>query len=350
MSESRKLYRQTTKCVPHSGNETQKAGSAMNRFKNGLFVFGSVGMLILVFAPSAHVQKFSEWSAPVNAEMISDTSSQLNTPFNDGCPIQAPDGLSLYIASNRPAEFLGQNIWVAYRASTDDPWGAPEILPAPVNSDADDFCPSPTRGHHLFFVSSRPVTNGCSGGADIYVTRLGPDGWEDPQNLGCQINSPAGEASPPYFEDEGGHGILYFSSNRPGGFSDPDVGLPDSDIYFSIDLGPAQLDPVLNTTSDDSRPNVRHTGREIVFDSTRQGGLPDIWTATRESIEDTWSPPVNLDPPINTSASETRASLSWDGITMVFGSTRTGSEVGTNGFPSNDVYVTTREKIPGNGG
>lgn len=324
----------------------------MNRFKIHLIIFGAVLTLISVFTSSAYVQKFSEWSAPVNAETISGTSSQLNTPFNDGCPIQAPDGLSLYIASNRPAEFLGQNIWVAHRASTDDPWGAPEILPAPVNSDADDFCPSPTRGDRLFFVSSRPVTNGCSGGADIYVTRLGPDGWEDPQNLGCQINSAAGEASPSYFEDESGHAILYFSSNRPGGFTDPDLGTPDSDIYFSVDFGPAQLDPVLNTASDDSRPNVRHNGREIVFDSTRPltlGG-PDIWTASRESTADNWSEPVHFDAPINSSASETRPSLSWDGKTMVFGSTRTGSEVGMNGLPSNDVYVTTREKIPGNGG
>ena len=323
----------------------------MNRFKIHLIAFGGAVTLVSMFASSAHVQNFSDWSAPVNAEMIEGTSSQLNTPFSDGCPIQAPDGLSLYIASNRPAEFLGQNIWVAHRASAEDPWGAPELLPAPINSDADDFCPSPTRGHGLYFVSARGGPGTC-GGADIYLTRLGPEGWEEPQNLGCQINSPAGEASPSYFEDESGHSILYFSSTRPGGFSDPDAGTPDSDIYFSVDFGPAQLNPTLNTANDDSRPNVRHNGREIVFDSTRPltlGG-PDIWTASRESLADNWSEPVHLDAPINSSASETRASLSWDGTTMVFGSTRMGSELGSNGLPSNDIYVTTCEKVPGNGG
>lgn len=185
-------------------------------------------------------------------------------------------------------------------------------------------------------------------GADIYVTRFGDNGWEEPLNLGCQINSLAGEASPSYFEDESGHAILYFSSNRVGGFSFPEGVMPDSDIYFSVDFGPAQLDPVLNTLSDDSRPNVRHNGREIVFDSTRMGTLggPDIWTAARESIEVDWSAPVHFDAPINSAASETRASLSWDGLTMNFGSTRSGSELGLNFLPSNDVYVTTREKLP----
>jgi len=145
---------------------------------------------------------------------------------------------------------------------------------------------------------------------------------------------------------------LYFSSNRAGGFA-PDMAAPDSDIYFSLAFGPAQLAPNLNTASDDSRPNVRHDGREIVFDSNRPGGLggPDIWTALRDSIDSDWAEPLHLDAPINSVANETRASLSWDGLTMVFGSTRIGSEPGPpSGLPSNDVYVTTREKVTAKGG
>ncbi|MDQ3255476.1 MAG: hypothetical protein M3R15_16525 [Acidobacteriota bacterium] len=55
-----------------------------------------------------------------------------------------------------------------------------------------------------------------------------------------------------------------------------------------------------------------------------------------------------MDAPINSEVSETRASLSRNGKTMVFGSARFGSEPGLNGFPSNAVYVTTREKRKGN--
>ena len=79
------------------------------------------------------------------------------------------------------------------------------------------------------------------------------------ENLGGEINSPGGAASPSYFEDERGHATLYFLSARASGFA-PDAGSPDSDIYFSVDFGPAQLTPGLNTVSDDSRPNVRHAG------------------------------------------------------------------------------------------
>ena len=63
-------------------------------------LLGIVALLTLGSVISA--QHFGEWSAPINAEAIPGTSSELNTAFNDGCPIQAPDGLSLFIASNRP--------------------------------------------------------------------------------------------------------------------------------------------------------------------------------------------------------------------------------------------------------
>lgn len=302
----------------------------------------SIVVGFVALASPAYGKTFGAWGTPVNAESVAGASSDLNTPYNDGCPIQSPDGLSLYIASNRPGGLGGQDIWVAHRDTPSGPYGAPVNVGAPVNSAANDFCPSPTRGGRLFFVSER--SGGC-GGADIYVTRSDRYGWRDPQNLGCAINSAAGEASPSLFTDHAGHSVLYFSSTRPGGF---EAGGTDSDIYFSVEFGPAQLAPGLNTANEDTRPNVRKDGLEVVFDSTRAGGLsalPDIWTATRATDTAGWSTPVHLDAPINTVASETRASLSWNGLTMVFGSTRPGSELGPDGVTiSNDVYVVTRSR------
>ncbi|MGI8789198.1 MAG: FG-GAP-like repeat-containing protein [Pyrinomonadaceae bacterium] len=300
-------------------------------------------LTVLSLGTAAFGQRFSDWSTPVNAESIPGTSSELNTPFNDGCPIQSPDGLSLFIASNRPGGMGGQDIWIATRANRNAPWGAPQNPGAPINSSADDFCPNPVPGVGLYFVSSR-VQAGACGGPDIYFTRFRNNVWGEPENLGCDINSAAGEASPSYFVDEGGHAILYFSSTRPGGF---EPGGTDSDIYYSVDFGAAQLAPNLNTASDDSRPNVRKDGHEIVFDSNRAGTLGgnDIWTASRAATNSDWSAPFHFAAPLNSAASESRASLSFDGLTMVFGSTRPGSEPDANGVPSNDVYVTTREQL-----
>ena len=271
--------------------------------------------------------------APVNVESIPGTSSELNTTSNEGYPILSPDGLSLYLVSDRPGGFGALDILVARRTHKDDPWGAPENLGLPINSSANDWSPTPVPGNGLFFVSTR--AGGC-GLDDIYFTRFKDGAWEEPQNVGCQINSTAGESGPAYFEDECGHAILYFSSNRAGGF---EAGGIDPDIYFSVDFGPAQLAPGLNTAFNDVRPNVRKDGLEIVFDSNRPGGfgLLDIWTASRETTADDWSPPTNLGLMINTPANEARATLSRDGLTMFFGSNRVGSEAGLS-----DIYMTTR--------
>ena len=92
-------------------------------------------------------------------------------------------------------------------------------------------------------------------------------------------------------------------------------------------FGPAVPVYSLNTPSDDFRPNVRKNGLEVVFDSNRTGTLggQDIWSSTRESVEDDWSTPIDL-VTVNTPFAETRASLSWDGLTLTFGSNRPGTE------------------------
>lgn len=298
-----------------------------------------------LIASGVAAQQYGGWNPPVNAEQPG-TDSRLNTAFNDGCPILSPDGLSLYMATNRPLDENGTvakdlDIWVATRATTTSPWGAPVRLPAPVNSGADEFCPTPVRGHGLFFVSKRTEANG-----DIYFTRLRHGVWDEPVHLGPNINSPYQEWSPSYFEDDRGRPVLYFSSTRPG------IGPAGTqDIYYSVNFGPARPATELNTTANDSRPNVRHDGREIVFDSDRPGSLPapstglpspDIYIASRPSASAPWSGVTHL-VGLSSTGADSRASLSWDGSIMVFGSNRAG------GDGSGDIYVTTRPRIRGNG-
>jgi hypothetical protein len=284
----------------------------------------------LAAASAAAAKNWSGWTAPVSAESLPGSSTDLNTASNDGCPFLAPDGDYLYMASNRPGGQGGLDIWRAPRSG--EGWGAPENLGAPINTSADEFCPSPVHGNRLFFVRRLGATD-----SDIFVTRYGNEGWETPANLGANINSSFEEWSPSYFEDQTGNEVLYFSSTRNGH--------PAHDIFYSVNFGPAQLAPGgVNSSASDARPNVRKDGLEIVWDSTRFGTLggPDIWTASRSSTSDPWGTAIHLENGINSAGNETRASLSWNGSTMVFGSTRSGVE------GSADIFVSTRSKVTGN--
>ena len=293
--------------------------------------------------------EFGPWSMAVNIQSIPGTDPSFNTEFLDGCPTLARDNRTFYMASNRPGGEGGLDIWVATRESLDAPWGEPVNVGPPVNTAADEFCPSPARdGHLFFFVSTRP--GGC-GGSDIYVTRRRADqhGWDDPINLGCDINSAGSEASPFLIEERSFGPVLYFSSNRAGGYAPeaPGAVFGDDDIYRSEShggiLGPAELVPFVNSASNDSRPNLRRDGLELFFDSNRPGTLggADIFSSTRASGFDQWSDPVPLGPLVNSAAAETRATVSWDGTVLVFGSTRAGGEGST------DVFVTTRARLDG---
>ena len=185
-----------------------------------------------------------------------------------------------------------------------------------MNSEFDDFCPTPLTGGRLMFVSTRPAAPSCpSGAADLSATRLDPGlGWLPPEFLPCaaadDVNSFAAEFSPALVEAEG-RTILFFSSAREGVQK-----IYTSERQANGEWGPAVPVEELNSGFQDARPNVSHDGLEIVFDSTRDGGLPDIWTATRWRLSEPWSAPKKLGTNVNSDAAETRASLSRDGTRL----------------------------------
>jgi len=307
--------------------------------KRALLAAGLV--MLAAFAASvgalASAGEFSAWSSATRVESIPGTDPSFNGAALDGCPFVSRDGKRFYMASTRLGGYGGIDIWVATRDSAGDPWGAPVNVGAPVNSAANDFCPTIGReGHEFYFVSNRP--GGC-GGDDIYTTRLRSDGWDPVSNVGCASdggpNSGANEASPFPLPERSTGPALYFSSTRSG----------NNDLYESVSHGGAlgEAAPIaeLNTGAQDGQPNLRRDGLEIFFFSSRAGNN-DIYSATRSSVSAAWSTPVNLGPDVNSPASETRPSLSWDGTTLYFGSTRPGGE------GDSDHYVTTRERLNGN--
>jgi Tol biopolymer transport system component len=264
----------------------------------------------------------------VSAESLAGSSDQLNTTSNDGCPILNPYDGSLYMASNRPGGYGGLDIWIAPRSG--DGWGAPVNAGPNINTAADEFCPTPARGNRFFFVRRLSATD-----TDIFVVKDLPNkGFGTPQRLPTgddAINSPWEEWSPSWFE-AGGNEYLYFSSTRRGH--------PTQEIFYSVNLGNAQLATGgVDSSASDARPNVRHDGLEIVWDSTRTGSLggPDIWTATRSSVDEPWDTAVHLQNGISSAGNDTRASLSWDGSRLMFGTTRAGVE------GSADIWTATRE-------
>ena len=97
--------------------------------------------------------------------------TELNGPYRDTRTAIRRDGLELFISSDatgRPGGVGGQDLWVATRATTADPWSAPVNLGPTVNSTSFDGAPALSfDGTTLYFFSARPGGYGLN---DLYVT------------------------------------------------------------------------------------------------------------------------------------------------------------------------------------
>ena len=299
-------------------------------------------VLTLAFAAVAATSQFTEWSTPVNLGPV------VNSASNDFCVAISKNGLALIFASNRLGGVGGNDLYMSKRASLNDPWETPVLVPN-VNSTAAEMCPTLSLDEHgLYFASNRP--GGC-GNVDIYVSRRHDRrddfGWQLPENLGCEINGyingAYGDYPPALFEDETGSVVMYFASGRPGGLG----GLYDyyaSTMRDDDTFGPGTLIEELSSPFDDGGMAMRRDGLEVIIGTTRPGGLGDydLWVATRDSTSDPWSAPVHLPAPINTALDEGgKMSFSFDGRALYFRSGRPG---GSGGW---DLWVATREKLPG---
>jgi len=104
------------------------------------------------------------------------------------------------------------------------------------------------------------------------------------------------------------------------------------------------LGPIVNSKYDECFSTISSDGLEIYFMDVgilRPGGLGgmDIWVTKRSSVLEPWGEPLNLGAPINTEYDDVKPSISADGLTLYFGSTRPG------GYGNFDLWMTTRATI-----
>ncbi len=147
--------------------------------------------------------------------------------YHDLEPFLSPDNLKLYFASDRPKPDSTQHsadydIWVVERDNPDAEWGEPRNPGAPLNSEYNEFYPSVSRQHNIYFTSDRPSSKGKD---DIFCSLLTEQGYAEPYSLSESVNTEGYEFNAFVAGDES---FLIFS-----GYKRPD-GLGSGDLYISI--------------------------------------------------------------------------------------------------------------------
>ncbi len=151
----------------------------------------------------------------------------INSDFADRMSCLSSDGRRMYFVSDRPGGYGANDIWYSERNMQTGRWAPPVNAGMSVNTSYNEISPGlPPGGEMLFFSSDRP---GGFGHYDLYVSRRNVSVWERPENLGAPYNSPHDDESISITED----GLWsYFASDRrdsgaAGGFDIYRVTLPE---------------------------------------------------------------------------------------------------------------------------
>jgi Tol biopolymer transport system component len=125
------------------------------------------------------VKTSSGWSAPKPVPF--------NAAKNDFDPVFSADGRTVYFFSDRDGGYGKSDLYsIAFDPKTGG-WSAPVNLGAKINSSGDEWAPSVTKdGKTLLFSSDG---HGGFGKHDLFLAKLGKNGWEAPVNIGPGINT-----------------------------------------------------------------------------------------------------------------------------------------------------------------
>ena len=218
---------------------------------------------------------FSRWSIFVsqykNGSWSQPEVASFSGQYQDADPYVTADGKHFYFISDRPVEADGarqshHDIWVMDKTETG--WSAPRHLPAPVNSDADEFYPIALKNGTLYFGSLRKDANGVS---DIYRAVPAKDGSYTVENLGPPVNGGAGEYEAFVTEDE--RLMLLAITRRPDSLGDIDLYVshkqPDGKWSEPVNLGPE-----INSQGRELSPKLTPDGKYLIWMSCRVAALP----------------------------------------------------------------------------
>ena len=266
---------------------------------------------------------------------ITNLGKNVNTEFDDYSPVVSLDEQTLIYTSNRPGGTgnemkpngnFYEDIYISHLENGE--WKKSVSIGPNINtSQCEASLNLSADGQKLL------IYKDDFGDGNIYLSDLKGNEWGVPEQLKAGINSPAWETHACLSAD---NKILYFTSDRPGGFG-------GRDIYKCLQLqngkwGPSQnLGEVINTKYDEDGVFIHPDGKQIYFSSkghNTMGGF-DIFTSTINDENGFWSAPVNIGNPINTPDDDIFMVTTADGKRAFISSVKEG------GLGDKDIYMVT---------
>lgn len=280
----------------------------------------------------------------------------INHPGLDYAPTISADGKTLYYVSDKKGSMLKKNgdpshdFWVAKKQNNLDTVFFPPINIDTVHPYGNDASVNTPRNEGVASIAADRQTlvfTGCVrpdglGDCDLYITEVVGETWSKPVNLGNKVNSTFFDSQPSISSDKS---RIYFASNRPLDPKETDQG--DFNIWYTDfddetnTWKPAKPLADLNTGGKDCSPFIFPDNTTLFFSSDKHspnmGGLDFYYSKKGVGADgkETWSKPVHIPAPVNTSGDDQFLSIPASGDVWYFSSTRSdirGSQGGLDVF------------------
>lgn len=160
-----------------------------------------------------------------------------------------------------------ENCQIYYTQKQEGKWSKAKPFEPVLDKKSSNSCPIVARDDEgravMYFSSDRA---GGFGGFDIWYLDLGSENAK-PVNLGSTINTSGNEITPHYCEDDG---CLYFSSDTHPGFGGFDIF--KSEGWLQRWTTPENLLTPINSPANDLYPFITNTAEQGYFTSNRKSG------------------------------------------------------------------------------
>lgn len=204
-------------------------------------------------------------------------------------------------------EWTDQNFSSLFTARLDvkGEWSTPVLLDDQeddgVNTEANEGAPMMSPDFNTLYFTRCPNEDNKENGCMIMTSRRTGRFWSKPEMLELTNDSSEAVGHPTLSEDEL---IVYFSSNREGGFGGNDIWVAFRDSKTESFRRAQNLGPVINTPGDEMFPFLR-SDTLLYFASDghlTMGGMDIQYSSIDE--EGKWGEPVNMRAPINSEGND----------------------------------------------
>jgi tetratricopeptide (TPR) repeat protein len=272
---------------------------------------------------------------------IKNMGNTINSEFPEYTPVISLDGTSLYFTARKkwkkneqttdPSTNLPfEDIYVSYM-NIDSIWSKPEKLSfcLPNRNEASVSISSDERQLYLY--------QDTTGNGDIYSTEINSKRKNKIDIVAIKgLNTEFWETHCYFSQDKN---LLFFSSDRPGGFG-------GRDLYFMRKTSPNEwtkpenMGPNINSKYDEDAPFLSADNKTLYYASNGPKSMGGFDILTSENENGNWSVSKNMGTPVNSSNDEIYYTSTYDGSRGFFTSDR------PNGFGEKDIYEIINTSIP----